>query len=71
MEQIFEELAEILEIDPSEISGDKKFTDYPSFDSLAALSVIAFADAEYDKSLNRNQLLEFQNIGDFCKYLES
>ena len=69
MEELIEQLAEILDVEAAEIKLENKFTDYDNWDSLAALSIISLADTDYNKSLKRDNLLEFANIGEFVKYL--
>ena len=64
MEELKEKLAEILEVEELDIT--KKFTDYDEYDSLAALSVMAMLDSDYDITMNVKELTSFDNIGVFC-----
>ena len=69
METFKEQLAEILEVEPQDIDLSKKFEDFETWDSLAALSLISLADTDYNKSVNRAKLLEFETINDFYNFL--
>lgn len=69
MEELKEQIAEILDIDIQELDLNKKFNEYDSWDSLAALSLISLADTDFDKTINRKKLLEFPNIEAFCTFL--
>lgn len=71
MDNFKEQIAEILDVDVEDIDMSKKFEDYDSWDSLAALSLISLADTDYDKSVNRAKILEFPSINDFYNFLKS
>ena len=64
MEELKEKLAEILEVE--EIDVTKKFTDYEEFDSLAALTILAMLDSDYNKTMKASDIRGFESIEDFC-----
>ena len=47
-EQFLKNLKDVFEIEDRELAMDDKFREYPDWDSLAYLSVIAMLDEEYD-----------------------
>ena len=47
-EQFLKNLKDVFEIEDRELAMDDKFREYPEWDSLAYLSVIAMLDEEYD-----------------------
>lgn len=65
MKELIEKLEEILEVD--ELDLTKKFIDYDEWDSLAALSLIAMLDSDYNKTMSTKEILGFENIEVFCK----
>ncbi len=65
MEQLKKEIAEILEV--ADLDTSKKFTDYDEWDSLAALSLLALLDSDYNKQMKVQQIYDFANIEEFCK----
>ena len=65
MEELVAKLAEILEVEKLDIS--KKFTDYDDFDSLAALTILAILDSDYDKVMKVSDLRGYESIEAFCK----
>jgi acyl carrier protein len=67
METLQESLKEIFEVDELDLSV--KITDLDEWDSLSSLSVIAMLDSDYGITMNQSQLAEFNNLGDFCKYV--
>lgn len=64
MEELIEKLAEILEVE--ELDVTKKFTDYEEWDSLAALSILAMLDSDYNTSMKADEVVAFASIEAFC-----
>jgi len=65
METKFIELfKETLEIEDREISKSDKFREYPEWDSLAFLSVIAMIDEEYDIVIEGNDFKQLTTVGE-------
>lgn len=65
MEELREKLAELLEVE--ELDVTKKFTDYDEFDSLAALTILAMLDSDYNKSMKAADIRGYDSIEAFCK----
>lgn len=65
MEELIAKLAEILEVEDLDIT--KKFTDYDEFDSLAALTILATLDSDYNKTMKASDIRVFESIEAFCK----
>lgn len=65
MEELVAILAEILEVEDLDIT--KKFSDYDEFDSLAALTILATLDSDYNKSMKASDIRAFESIEAFCK----
>ena len=65
MEAKFIELfKETLEIEDREINKSDKFREYPEWDSLAFLSVIAMIDEEYDIVIEGNDFKQLITVGE-------
>jgi acyl carrier protein len=65
METKFIELfKETLEIEDREINKSDKFREYPEWDSLAFLSVIAMIDEEYDIVIEGNDFKQLITVGE-------
>ena len=65
MEENFIKLfAETLEIEDREITINDSFREYPEWDSLALLSVIAMIDDEYDVIIEGNDFAKLNTVGD-------
>ena len=65
MEELISKLAEILEVENLDVT--KKFTDYEEFDSLAALTILATLDSDYNKTMKTADIRGFESIESFCK----
>lgn len=65
MEELLTKLAEILEVENLDVT--KKFTDYDEFDSLAALTILATLDSDYNKTMKASEIRGFESIAAFCK----
>jgi acyl carrier protein len=50
MDHFYEQIAEILEVDA--VNGSDVLADFPEWDSLAVLSVIAMVDSDYHVNLS-------------------
>jgi acyl carrier protein len=63
MSGFYEELAEILEVDPDQVTADLRL-ESTSWDSLAVVSTIALIDEQYDKAVNATALAACETVGD-------
>lgn len=70
MNEFYEGLAEILEIDPADVKPDL-FLDESSWDSLAIVSTIALIDEVYDKAVSGEVLENCKTVGDLEKVAQA
>ncbi len=56
MNDFLEKMAEILEVETSELTEDMDFKSMQSWDSLAQLSVLALAQDDYSKAITIDDL---------------
>ncbi|MBM9538569.1 acyl carrier protein [Desulfobulbus alkaliphilus] len=71
LEKLTANLAEILECDPDELSGETIFRDHDAWDSLAYLSVIAMIDEEFNITIPQQKFNGLKTIADMATYIES
>lgn len=62
MSEFYEGLAEIMEVEVSELSSEYEFGE--AWDSLAIVSTIALIDEIYDKAVDIQLLQECKTVGD-------
>lgn len=63
MSELYEGLAEILEVDAGEVNRDFRLED-ATWDSMAVVSTIALIDELYDVTVSADALSECQTVGD-------
>jgi acyl carrier protein len=69
MSDFYEGMAEILDVDASEVSADYVLGE--AWDSLAIVSTIALIDELYDRSVSPDGLAECETVGDVEKLATS
>lgn len=71
IQEFIEKFAEAVEIENVEnLNAETDFRQLNEWSSLAALSVIAMYDEEFDKTVNGNMIRECKTIGDLAKLAE-
>ncbi len=68
-EIFFKELLECMEIDPVDITEDTVFRQLEDFDSMAIMSIVAYADEKFGKTLAAEQLKEMKTVGDLMELI--
>lgn len=70
IKDFIEKFAEALDdMDASQLSSETKFRELAEWSSLAALSVIAMADEEYEVELSGTDLKNAETIGDLFEII--
>ena len=69
METLYNELREILEVD--DVNADQVLADFETWDSLAALSLVASVSANYGVTLSRGDLRSVTTVGDLENLVRS
>lgn len=64
-----EQLADMFEIEVSELTPETKLEELDEWDSLAKLSLIVLMDDEYGKKLTGDEIKQFVTIGDIMNYM--
>jgi len=60
-------LAEMLELDPSQVTETSLLKDLPNWDSMAIVSFIALADSELNTLVRASELVKCQTVADLIK----
>ncbi len=69
MNEFCTKIAEILDVDA--VAEDDQLSDFPEWDSLSVLSVIAMLDARYGVNVTALELKGVRTVGDLWKLTES
>ena len=68
METIYEQLAELLEVDV--VRDEEVLEDFESWDSLTVLSIIVMASENYNLALRAEEIRELKTIGNLVSKLK-
>lgn len=63
-------LADLFEVEPSEIVETLKLNDFEPWDSMSKLSLIVLMDDELGKKLTGEQIRAFKTIGDIIAFMD-
>jgi acyl carrier protein len=70
MEKLIENIAEILELEESEITKSFEFKNAENWDSLAQLSLLTIADDEYGVTLSEEVLKSVNTVEELFHVLQ-
>ena len=65
----FEELLECMEIEPVDIDEDTVFRELEDFDSMAVMSIVAYADEKFGETLAAEQLQDMKTVRDLMELI--
>lgn len=65
-----EAIADILEVEPEDISEERRLDEYETWDSVAVLSVIAFINENYNRFPQASEIHKYETIGDLLHYMD-
>ena len=69
--KFLESFKEILEVEDRELALEDNFRDYPEWDSLANLSVIAMIDDDYGVVIDNNEFKKMNTLGELLEGIKS
>lgn len=71
MKDFIDKLAEALEVEASDLTPETNFRELDEWSSLAALSVIAMADEEYEKEISGSDLKKVNTVEELFELITS
>lgn len=63
-------LEEIMDLDGGTMKKEELLENYPEWDSIAALSFIAFIDEKYHKTISGQDLKKLKTVADAIEIME-
>jgi acyl carrier protein len=69
MTELYEKLAEILEVET--VAPESVLRDFETWDSLSALSILALADATYGVPMTAAELKQIRTAGELAGFLKA
>lgn len=64
-------LADIFEVDESDMVREKKLQDFDTWDSVAVLSVIAVMNDEFNKFPKASEIKDFKTVGELMDFMKA
>ena len=68
MEKFLEFIADIMQVDPSEISGETRFKEFKKWDSLMHMRLVMEIEEEYDVEIPIEEVPNIKTLNDFYQY---
>jgi acyl carrier protein len=65
----FEELLECMDIDPVDISETTVFSELEDFDSMAIMSIVAYVDEKFEKTMAAEELKKVKTVKDLMELI--
>ena len=65
----FEELLECMDIDPVDINETTVFRELEDFDSMAIMSIVAYVDEKFDKTMAADELQKVKTVKDLMELI--
>jgi acyl carrier protein len=65
----FEELLECMDIDPVEINETTVFRELEDFDSMAIMSIVAYVDEKFEKTMAAEELQKVKTVSDLMELI--
>ena len=65
----FEELLECMDIDPVDINETTVFRELEDFDSMAIMSIVAYVDEKFDKTMAAEELQKVKTVKDLMELI--
>ena len=70
MQEFINFIAGVMDVDPSELSGDTAFGQHKKWDSLMHMRLVMEIEQEYDVEIPIDEVPNIKTLKDFCKYIE-
>lgn len=65
----FEELLECMDIDPVDINETTVFRELEDFDSMAIMSIVAYVDEKFEKTMAAEELQKVKSVRDLMELI--
>ena len=64
-------VASVMQVDPSELSGDTRFKEFKKWDSLMHMRLVMEIEEEYDVEIPIEEVPTIKTLNDFYKYIQA
>lgn len=70
-EKVFEIIANVLNVNVTEITRESTVGDFPSWDSLGQLNILQSIQDEFDVEFEPEEMMDIEDVNDIIKAVES
>lgn len=70
-EKVFEIIANVLNVNVTEITLESTVGDFPSWDSLGQLNILQSVQDEFDVEFEPEEMMDIEDVNDIIKAVES
>ena len=70
-EKVFEIIANVLNVNFTEITLESTVGDFPSWDSLGQLNILQSVQDEFDVEFEPEEMMDIEDVNDIIKAVES
>jgi acyl carrier protein len=70
-EKVFEVIAEVCEVDKSEVTLESSVGDFPAWDSMGHLAILSNVEEAFDISFDPEEMMELEDASDIIKAVET
>lgn len=70
-DKVFEIIANVLNVNASEITLDSTVGDFPSWDSLGQLNILQSVQDEFEVEFEPEEMMDIEDVNDIIKAVES
>ena len=70
-EKVFEVIAEVCEVDKSEVTLESSVGDFPAWDSMGHLAILSNVEEAFDISFDPEEMMELEDVNDIIKAVEA
>lgn len=70
-EKVFEVIAEVCEVDKSEVTLESSVGDFPAWDSMGHLAILSNVEEAFDISFDPEEMMELEDASDIIKAVDA
>lgn len=71
MQDFLKFIAGVMQVDPSELSGETRFKEFKKWDSLMHMRLVMEIEEEYDVEIPIEEVPTIKTLNDFYKYAQA
>ncbi|MCF0186843.1 MAG: acyl carrier protein [Bacteroidaceae bacterium] len=70
-DKVFEIIANVCEVTPSEVTGESTIGDFPAWDSIGHLTILSQVEEAFEINFEPEEMMELEDVNDIIKAVEA